>query len=189
MSTKEYNLKYFIAGVDSLEEYLFSKELYWQLGIEPSRGDPPFPALTLGNLLLSRKKSLSFLLQGAEQVQFDSSDHKLEYIHAKWRSAWEKKTEQEIRSRLKLWQAFLDDYLNDPAANSDRYPYEVRNRVIISLLANDIGFMSPFEREILEGLDKTLITIFIPDEFVWEMDLVGAFPKDDFRYLYGKLRD
>jgi hypothetical protein len=189
MSTKDYEFKYFVAGVDSLEEYLFSQELYWQLGIEPPSGTPPFPTLTLGNLLLSRKKSLSFLLQGDARDQFDSSDHKFEYIHAKWRSAWEKKAEQEIRSRLKLWQAFLDDYLSDPSANTDRYPYEVRRRVIISLLANDIGVMASSEREILDGLDKTLLALFIPDGFVWEMDLVEAFPKDDFPYLYGKLRD
>lgn len=189
MFTIEYDLAYFTAGVDALEEYLFSNELYWNLGVNSPAGTPSFPALTLGSLLLSYKRILSFLHQGEEQDRFESSEHKLEYIHVKWRAAWEKKAVQEIRARLKLWQIFLDELSSDPSANSDRYPYEVRRRVMLSLLAEDIGFMPAPEQEILAGLDKTLQTLIIPDGFVWESDLAQVFPKDKFPYLYGKLRD
>lgn len=189
ISAKEYELKYFSAGVDSLEEYLFSKELYWQLGVVPPRDAPPFPALTLGNILLSRTKALASLDRVEQRDLFELSDQKFQYIHIKWRSAWEKKAEQEIKARLSLWQTFLEEYSNAPSANSDRYPYEVRRRVMITLLADDIGFMASPDQEILAGLDKTLHTMFVPDEFIWESKFAPAFPKDKFPYLYGKLRD
>ena len=57
MPTLEYDLRYLRASVELLKNYLFSKDIYWSIGISAERGAPPYPQLTLGNMLLARKRA------------------------------------------------------------------------------------------------------------------------------------
>lgn len=46
MKSFEYDLRYIRAGLDVLEEYLLSDEVFWPIGVNPPVGDPEYPRLT-----------------------------------------------------------------------------------------------------------------------------------------------
>ena len=52
MNDPEYELRYLKAGIDMLEDYIQSGELYWSIGISAAAGQTPYPQMTLGGLLL-----------------------------------------------------------------------------------------------------------------------------------------
>lgn len=168
---------YFQAALDELETYLLSNELYWQLsvpGISLSR-------LTLGQLLLTRLRiqARGFLLPEEED--------RLEQIRRRWPAAWEKKARREFNSRLNLWKNYLEDYFESPSNYAADYPQEVRLRVILALLRQEISPPPP-EEETLAALDARLRTVFIPGPFVWEANLCAVFPQQTWWYLYGRLK-
>ena len=53
MSTFLYDLRYLQAAVDVLQDFLFSPEIYWPIGIQPPMGETPYPQLTLGGISLA----------------------------------------------------------------------------------------------------------------------------------------
>jgi hypothetical protein len=185
----EYDLRYLESGLVDLEGYLLSKELYWPVGAAPPPGDPPYPRLTLGNLLLSRARLGARNLTPAQQEQLERQDQKLKETRARWHSAWEGKAQHEYQVRLNLWRDFLNDYRQNPSGNTDRYAYEANRRVLLDLLEPEAGTIPPAEREMLSGLDGLLRVVFVPGGFVWEPELQKAFPERKFWYLYGRLKD
>jgi hypothetical protein len=44
------------------------------------------------------------------------------------------------------------------------------------------------EHELLRSLDGLLNAVLIPGGFIWDAAVIGAFRKEPFWYLYGKLR-
>lgn len=169
---------YFQAALDELETYLLSNELYWQLsvpGVSLSR-------LTLGHLLLTRLR-----LQ-ARGYLLPEQENRLEQIRRRWQAAWEKKARHEFNSRLNLWKNYLEDYFESPSNYAADYPQEVRLRVILALLRQEISSPLPEEEEALAALDARLRTAFIPGPFVWEADLSTVFPQQTWWYLYGRLK-
>ncbi|HEY5573072.1 MAG TPA: hypothetical protein VIK64_08690, partial [Anaerolineales bacterium] len=57
MPSAEYDLGYLRAAVAALEDYLMSNELYWPIGAASPAGEPDYPRLTLGGLLLAQKRA------------------------------------------------------------------------------------------------------------------------------------
>ncbi len=64
-----YDLRYLAAGVENLESYLLSADLYWPPGIQSKPGETPYPSLTPANLLLARKKAEIRLDNTPEQFE------------------------------------------------------------------------------------------------------------------------
>ena len=60
MKSFEYDLRYIQAGLDSIEEYLLSDEVFWPLSAHPPEGAPEYPRLTLDGLLLSKARLLAY---------------------------------------------------------------------------------------------------------------------------------
>ena len=58
MTSAVYELGYLKAGIEILEDYLLSDDLYWAIGASPPPGEPAFRQLTLGGLLLSEQRLL-----------------------------------------------------------------------------------------------------------------------------------
>ena len=56
MSSARYDFGYFQAGVELLDDYLLSPQIYWTLGARPPAREPVYPQLTLGGLLLTGAK-------------------------------------------------------------------------------------------------------------------------------------
>ena len=124
------DLNYFLSGVEDLEDYLLSDELYWNL--------PGLSRLTLGGLHLTRARLVMASFQSGEEKIFADAVRQMEYICLKWRVACEKKVQWELTSRLNLWQNYLMDYWTSPEDFGDAYSHEVRWRVMIQLLGENI---------------------------------------------------
>jgi hypothetical protein len=188
MPSAAYDLAYFLAGVAELDAYLLSKELYWPVGGKVPPGEPPFPRLTLGGLLLARRRLQAWPLSSVQSAQLNAAELRLDAARLRWRVAWENKAAHGFRARLALWRDFLEEYRQAPASHIDRYAYEVRRRVMLALLAKEVRAIPPAEDELLKSLDGLLRSVLLPGEFVWEQPLAAAFPMEVFWYLYGRLK-
>ncbi|MFM8322997.1 MAG: hypothetical protein ACKOC5_18970 [Chloroflexota bacterium] len=188
MPTAEYDLRYFQAGIDQLENYLLSDDLYWSVQTVQPSGTPPYPQLTPGGLLLARARLDASAQAPDLQARLNQHNLRFEQLVNNWRSAWGKKCRQDFRARLNLWTNFLNEYRDRPAANADRYAYEVQRRVQLQLLAPEARDLPTAELESLGGLDALLRALLVPGPFAWETALQPAFPESLFWYLYGGLR-
>jgi hypothetical protein len=188
MLTFEYDLRYLQAGSEQLESYLLANELYWPVGTSAPHGQPPYPQLTPGGLLLARRRGRATAITLAQQVELSRVEQKLEATFHRWRTAWRQKAHTDWLARLKLWANFLDEYREKPSANFDRFPYEVGRRAQIELLQPEAEPFSEAEMRALPGLDAMLRAFFLPGSFVWQSDLQAQFPPQPFWYLYGSLR-
>ena len=187
MPSPEYDLGYFAAGVEILEKYILSGDLFWPIGSKPPGSEPPYPQLTLGGLMLSQARLRSRSQSSHFYSKYSSLEVQYNAVRARWRVAWESKATSEFHARLVLWLNFLEDFRSNPENNVDRYAYEVSRRVMLELLTSDASQIPQQEMELLERLDKYLRTVFTPNGFVWDVDLVKGFPPDIYWYLYGGL--
>jgi hypothetical protein len=187
MASVQSDLRYLQAGLIDLEGYLLSDELYWPIGASAPPGDPPYPRLTLGGILMASARLRSLKSSMEPRIEYERIENKLDVTRSKWRTAWEKKAAREFSSRLKLWRDFLEEYRRDPDANHDRYAYEVRRRLMLELLAAETQ-TPPAEQEMLHGLDQLLRSVFLPGEFILDRDQQPAFDPDRFWFLYGTVK-
>ncbi len=179
MPTIEQDWKFFQGGVAELEPYLLLDELYWSL--EGSRAG--LPRLTIGGLLLAG----TCLEVRMDTPDFIRLERERDRIRSKWRSAWERKAGREVRARLDLWRNYLVDFGQSPERYADAYPQKVRWRVILHLLGGEVAFSAAESTE-LGTLDRILKTSFLEGEFIWDEDLMPAFPSHDHWYLYGAIQ-
>jgi hypothetical protein len=187
MSSFDHELRYLEAAVEELETYLLSDKLYWTIGLSSSWGESVYPRLTLGNLMLFWKKATILAVSDSQKEALTRVSQQIDALHNKWRAAWGRKSSGEFRSRLDLWNTFLDEYRHDKTSNYDRYAYEVERRVILDLLRPDADDVGNAELELLESLDRYLKAVYRPGDFIWDEDLMAGFPKDNYWYLYGNL--
>lgn len=187
MNSPSYQLDYIKAGIDQLEDYLLSDLLYWPAGARAAAGFPPYPQLTLGNLLLFLHQAMALTRDAQDARRLAQYRSDLDAIHTRWSMHWQKKARVEVQARLKLWRDFLQDYRKDPEGNYDRYAYEVTRRVMLEWLPSEAGNASTPEDELLKSLDGILKGLLVRGEFIWEAELQSEFPIDVFWYLYGRL--
>ena len=188
MPSAEYDIRYLQAGMSLLEDYLLSADLYWPVGASPPPGEPPYPRLTLGGMLLARKRAQAYSLTTNQQAEFAQLVQQMDAVRSRWRSAWGQKAAREFRSRLNLWGNFLEDYRENPSANADRYRYEVGRRVQLQLLADEAIDLPQSDLDLLNGLDRVLQAALIPGRFIWDEELASGFPRETYWYLYGNLK-
>jgi len=175
------------AGVEELENYLLSKDIFWPVDIRPPAGEPGYPQLTLGGLLLARKRLIAFNKSPKQAEDVEKVITSMDKIRSNWRVAWEKKAERSFGVRLKMWRDYIEEYRQGPLDNADRYAYEVRLRTMLTLLKTEGGGQVSAEVDLLAILDKFLDTVLINDDFVWEPELQMGFPENIYWYLYGRL--
>lgn len=189
MAHASYELRYIEAGLDQLEGYLLSPEVFWPIGVSSPAGTPSYPQLTLGALLLSLKRAHTLPQAATERATLARLDEQLDSVRSRWRVAWGKKAANEFRVRLNLWRNYMEDYRDNPSANIDRYPYEVQRRAQLHLLEPEADEIPPTELSVLTGLDNLLKAVLVPGEFVWDDELADGFPEDTYWFLYGTPRD
>ena len=78
-----------------------------------------------------------------------------------------------------------DELAQDLERHADYYSSEVRLRVLLEILGDDLGAAAPAELELLTALDARLKVNFKEGDFLWEEDLSAGFPKEKYWYLYG----
>jgi hypothetical protein len=164
-----------------LEEYLKSDVLYWHVA-EPNPLGSQMPQLTIGALLeaLVRAKA-----GGADASTLVAARAQHDRIRAAHPALYVSKALHELHSRLDAWQANLDD---EGRKTKVFYAQDVRVRAKIHLLEQALGPDTPSElQRQREQLDQDLYEVFVPGEFVWDVRLQAAFPKDPCWWLYGHL--
>lgn len=182
----EYELTYLAACISELVSYLHSNDIYRALSLHAPFGEKPYPQFTLGWMRIFQIQAQARAQTADQRYQIYTMSAKIETIRSNWRSAWTIKASKEFSARLNLWRDFLFEFRINPAANLDRYEYEVNRRVLIDLLSLEIDQIPPEQAETLASLDSLLRAIFIQGEFIWDEDLSDAFPKPTYWYLFGK---
>ena len=133
-----YYQVYLRAGLREAERYLLSSDLFWPLNIVPPLDEPIYPALTLGGLLLYHAFARPHADMDSKQSTLQQLDNELEGVRTRWRVAWESKAKWEFKSRLRQWGNVIKEIRVDPEDNIPYYQYEVRLRVMLSLLQDDL---------------------------------------------------
>lgn len=184
MPSLEYDLAYLQACSGDLEDFLLSTVLYWPISGKPPKGDPPFPRLTLGGILLAQKR----VDARGEELPVTVAQT-LEAVKTRWQSNWERKAAEERTTRRKRWEDFLGSYPSDPAQHARDYPGKVYQRVSIKLLTREITTWDVEEPATIASLDRILRGVFVAGDFCWERELRQGFPEEEYWYLYGGLKD
>ena len=187
MAGSDYERLFLEAALEDLEKYLLSKEIYWRLSVRNPSGTPPYPQFTLGWLLFFWRRWGSYEHGDTDPVT-DPLVQSISDIRMKWNSAWVRKAAAEFSPRLALWKNYINEYRKNPSEHANRYPYEVQRRVILALLAGEIGDVPREIKPLLTGMDKMVSAVFVPGEFVWESVFEKSFPQKEFWYLYGSLK-
>jgi hypothetical protein len=183
-----HDLKYAAASLSELKTYLLSKELFWPLRLKPTPGKPSAAKLTPGNLLLSFARLNAYRhskkIDPRQKSELLKLERDFDALRGKWAVAWEKKVTHEFTSRLRQWQLYLNEVARDANTHAPYYPAEVRLRVLLELLQDNL-------REAPEGdlstLDEELRSQFTPGDFIWDADLAGGFPQDKYWFLSGNI--
>lgn len=191
MRPVETNLHFLEAMIEELEAYVLSRELFWPLSQERQSGSPPFPRMTIGNVLLTfdqlEVQQEQFSLP--QKTALQKLTREWERACRKWPVALEGKAVIEMRSRLNLWRAYLTD-LKQQGDRAGVYSHEVRNRVKFERLAGFVGQKEQTEPylDAMQSQDARLRTKFSPGEFQWHPALKQVYPKPRYWYLYGMPR-
>lgn len=158
-----------------LKDYILSEELYW-----PAEHDQ---RLTIGNLLLAYKK-LQVMAPPARHPELDQYYQDIQGVRDRWRSNWAQKAHKEFSNRMHLWADYLGSLFSNPKEQQDRYSNEVRLRVLLELLQDEI-LASPADiAHQLNQLDSGLRAFSTQGSFIWEAPLEKVFPREKFWFLY-----
>jgi hypothetical protein len=187
MKSFEYDRRYLQASLDVIEDYLLSDEVFWPISANPPEGSLDYPRLTLGGLLLAKERLSAYPTTHPQEVERQQVISDLDQIRSKWRVAWENKAGRSFSVRLRMWGDFIEEYKNSPQDNADRYPYEVRLRVMLKLLIAEGGGQHQVEINLLSGFDSYLKSVLEMDGFIWEPELKKGFPENSYWYLHGYL--
>ena len=187
MKSFDYDLGYLSAGLEILERYLLSDDVFWAMNVKSPAGEPDFPQLTLDYMLLTQARLTGRQLSPEQAERVEAVISNQEFYRSKWIVAWEGKASQCFQVRERMWQSFILEYQDNQLENADRYPYEVQVRVMLELLKSEIGRQFRKEEDMLPELDSYLKRILMPDKFIWESEIQAGFPKRIYWFLYGRL--
>jgi hypothetical protein len=146
----------------------------------------PYPKLTIGNLLYFRNSTTAAAITPYHKQAINEANSSYKDLKKEWNTAWQEKTELEFSSRIRQWKYYLKELNNNMEEYAPYYPVEVRVRVLLQLLKNELKNKGK-KQDTLKALDKQLKGHFNKSDFVWEEGLSKAFPKKEFWYLYGYL--
>jgi len=172
------------SSLSELPDFILSKEIYWPIGIQGGgKFASQLPQLSIGNIRLASARLIAGHNAG-EDAQLVSA---IDQIITKWRSNWAKKAALEYANRLNLWEDRLAELIGDPSQAI--YRYEIRLRVILDLLKEDLLLEPPQPQgELLAGLDARLQAATIASDFIWDSEIQNGFPGERFWYLYRSLK-
>jgi hypothetical protein len=187
MATTEDHLRYLEGGVEVLDDYLLSSEMFWSVGVPAAEEGVELPQLTMGGLLLSRAIVRGSRLSAGQRERFEKVDTHIEEVRTRWRVAWERKCQHSFSTRLTTWRDFLVEYRAQPEEHADRYANVVKFRVMLQLLLKEKVQIGEAELGLLSTMDKILHNILQPGPFIWDAQQAEGFPVDEYWFLYGHL--
>lgn len=170
---------------EQLESYIYRDSLF---GYMPSE----MPRLTLGGYLMRqhRLRALSDQLDDEDYQQLQETIDRFKSIAETNVVHVEEKAHQELQARLRQWDAYLTDVVNNPDEHIYEYTSAVQTRVIIEELMKFLS-IPPYEldQEIVAGvstLDNKLQALWQEDSFIWKSVWQDAYPEEVYWWLYGR---
>jgi hypothetical protein len=177
------DLAYLKSAAEDLEAYLLSPVLFWPLsGSKGVSLQGESSQLTPGNLLLCKKRVNNGNWSDDERKTIGEINSRIQQILEKWQSTWQKKAAEDLAKRIKVWTDYLTNLAQSPQRLRGDYAYNVRQRVILQLLSDEIKAGEP--ENSLKVLDQRLRNIVQTGDFLWEKELAKGFPAELFWYLY-----
>jgi hypothetical protein len=181
----DVQLLWFSTALEELPAFLRSSDIFRPLHHPP----PGLPQdLSLGGLLLAADVVSCFpddLLHEMRAVK-EQSLRRWEADRSSHAAAIEIKARAELRPRMNLWRAYLQD-LEERPAEASAYASEVRHRVMIERLVELTGGRPdglPTGR--LDRADRELRAWLEPGSFLWSAALTGVYPQPRYWFLYGR---
>jgi hypothetical protein len=168
---------------EELPQYLLADVLFWQM-----QASSNFPKLSLGQMLLilARLRASDHALDADQRKRRDEAADQIMALLSRWQVAAETKAQQELRSRLNLWQRYWDDCREEPRTCADHYPHEVTQRTIAELLMRQFPKVGESdEARPVRAMDALVRARLEGEKFVWPSELQEGFPQEQFWFLYG----
>jgi hypothetical protein len=183
----ERDLRVLSAMASSLTPYLYEDEMFGYLA-----GD--LPKLTLGGLLLRlyRLSRLDDVLDADQQTLVQDARINFEAECSKWAAHYEKKLQHELLSRLKAFDYYLEECLEDPRSAAAGYPIQAEKRTMIEHLRAEAEEHAVISDEIENRLrlsDQRLRRLFRDGEFISDERLKQVYPREHFWWLYGHIAE
>lgn len=189
MQSIDYNLELLTRMLAEFNDFLLSKETFWPLGEAADSGGPPFPRLSLGQLLLTLDElQVQAELMAPKQIQqFQKLRQRFDVIRSERPANLEKKALDEHRQRANLWKAYVTD-LREAERAVDSYSQDVTHRVLLNRLMTfiDQGSLPEESNAKVETADAGLRAIFQQGGFIWHPRLKPIYDRTEFWYLYGR---
>jgi hypothetical protein len=189
MDSIEYNLEFLEAMLSQLDQYLLSKETFWPLGETPVSVGPPFPRMSLGQMMLSLDElRVQANLMSPKQIQsYQDLSRAFDEAREQRPANLEKKAAAELRQRANLWAAYVND-LRQAERAAESYSQDVKHRVLTSRLTSFIKEEPALQEALakVEAADAGLRTIFQAGGFIWHPRLKPLYDRSDYWFLYGR---
>ncbi len=183
-----YEAPFLRASLKQLKSYLLSEEIFWNLGLRAAKQQPPYPQLSLANVLLAQARlqaaAQADLLSEQENSQLGHLDGQLEKMRENWQTAWSAKADKEFALRLRQWSRFLDDLSASTSGQGGAFLGGLRIRTLLQLLPAHLPPESSSLQAELALLDQRYRRLTVPGDFVWQPDLIAFFSKEAFPFLY-----
>lgn len=186
MDAIEKERLYIEASILELKEYLLSPVLFWPVSVTNTSREEraTIPKLTPGNLYLSIRKLQSYGFPIEKKREVEELIENISTIIREWQSGWRKKAEKEFQIRIRQWGTYLNDIKHDRRINQASFAYQVRDRVILDLLNDELKLAGNIENQKILALDDTVRQLTKPGGFLWEDEFIQGFPQKTFWYLY-----
>jgi uncharacterized protein YukE len=181
----QYMLNFCIACQFEMRDYLLAKILYWPLQARAPSGEPTYPMMTIGSVMLVMMQARALAMTTMQSMELDRVEIDLYTLRKRWRATWERKAHEEFHARLRRWSQFIVELRRQDEGFIPNYRYEVRWRVILELLTIDLDNISIVDQNILAECDQQLLAELIPGEFIWESGFADGFPQEVYWYLWG----
>ena len=165
--------RFFVAAAAELEDYLNSPVLFWPIHSE-------FQPLTPGNLLLAQAKTNAYY-PTVLPTGVANANTILEHARQDHPAAWREKAAADFHARVNQLNILLEE------VNRGGINVILRGRAILALLVREVSEAPEFQ-DPLAALDQHLRKVVEPGEFIWQAELIPAFPSDVYWFLYVKLR-
>ena len=179
MRRYQYEKRYLRAGLEQIKPYLLANELFWNLGLANPKERPPYPQLTLGNLLLSAHILGCVDAEAKELAKLDKE-------RREWASAWRVKAARDYEYRLNQWNQTVEDFSQDGSFSEFALATEVRNRALLELLGAELGADERAGLGSPASADTRLRRFTQSGEFLWDAEVEDCFGAERYWFLYSQ---
>ena len=170
---------------EDVAAYLRSDILFYPTGIN-------YPKLTAGGLLMRQHRLLLLrdLLTPDERDRLDKAIATFQAALDGHIVRFESHAQKELEIRLHQWRDRVSDLLHERDEQA-YYANIVEPRLMIAAIIQQLS-LPPFQLtsdvpERVLAIDKALRARWVDGDFVLQPELAGAYPKQDFWYLYGSV--